>query len=222
MSSPPPRQKSDHSAAIHPLMHWRDGLYSRYFRLVHGRRFARFGTGSRIFFPRDIYNPGWITIGDDVEILHMAFLAATAQTGEPEAALTFGDGCRLGAYNHIYCTRRITFGRKVLTAGNVYVSDNAHDYEAITMPILEQPLGQLKDVTIGDGAWIGANACIIGASIGKGAVVGANSVVTRDVPDFSVAVGAPARIVKRHDPATGLWRKTRPSGEFATDLAETR
>jgi acetyltransferase-like isoleucine patch superfamily enzyme len=65
-------------------------------------------------------------------------------------------------------------------------------------------------VTIGDGAWIGENACVIGASVGKNAVIGANAVVTQDVPDFSVAVGVPARIIKRYNPSSQCWEKVAP------------
>lgn len=209
----------DHSPApIHPLMHLRDGLYVRYFRFAHGRHFASFGRNVRICFPRDIHNPERITIGDDVEILHMGFLAATTPAGGGAASLTIGEGCRLGANNHIYATRSIIFGRKVLTAGNVYVADNTHGYEAFGLPIMEQPVVQMNAVTIGDGAWLGANVCILGASVGRGSIIGANSVVTRDIPDGCVAVGAPARIVKRFDPASAAWRATRPNGDFFTEL----
>lgn len=199
------------------LMRVRDALYTRLFRLLHARRFARFGHKSRINLPRDILNPAFISIGDDVEILHFSLLAATQQTGEPSVTLAIGDGCRLGANNHIYATRSITLGRRVLTAGNVYISDNTHSYADPDTPILAQPVRQLRPVTIGDGAWLGINVCVIGASVGRGAVVGANSVVTRDIPDYSVAVGSPARVVKRLDPQTGRWLPTDADGTFAED-----
>ena len=61
-------------------------------------------------------------------------------------------------------------------------------------------------VTIGDGTWIGINACVMGnVRIGKNCVIGANSVVTGDVPDYAVAVGSPARIVKLLDVESGKW-----------------
>jgi len=202
--------------AISPLMHLRDGLYARYFRLIHGRRFARFGRGSRILFPRDVYNPDRIAIGDDVEIFHFSLLAAAGLIGEAPASLTIGSGCRLGTNNHIFATRRIVLGSAVLTAGNVYISDNSHGYEAVGTPVSAQPVRQLSEVTIGDGAWLGANVCVVGANVGRGAVVGANSVVVHDIPDYAVAVGVPARIVKRYDPATGLWHRGDEVGATAS------
>jgi len=62
-------------------------------------------------------------------------------------------------------------------------------------------------VSIGDGSWLGHGVVVLpGARIGRHVVVGANSVVTGEIPDRSVAVGAPARVVRRHDPARGWVR----------------
>lgn len=66
----------------------------------------------------------------------------------------------------------------------------------------------LSGVHIGDGSWIGCHCAIVGdVHIGRHCVVGANSVVTRNVPDFCVVAGAPARIVKRFDLETGEWMR---------------
>jgi len=75
------------------------------------------------------------------------------------------------------------------------------------MPILKQPIKQLPPMTIGDGTWLGENVCVLGVSIGKNCVIGANSVVTKEIPDYSVAVGAPARIIKKYNLNTNRWEK---------------
>ena len=63
-------------------------------------------------------------------------------------------------------------------------------------------------MVIGEGSWIGTNAVIIGnVRIGKHSVIGANAVVTKDIPDYSVAVGIPARVVRQFDFLTGEWKK---------------
>ena len=66
---------------------------------------------------------------------------------------------------------------------------------------------QLNEVLIGEGSWIGENVCIIGASVGKNSIVGANSVVTNNIPDYCVAVRAPARVIKRYDNKDNQWVK---------------
>lgn len=59
---------------------------------------------------------------------------------------------------------------------------------------------------IGEGTWLGENVCVIGAKIGKHCVIGANSVVTKDIPDYSIAVGAPARIIKQYNFKENVWK----------------
>ena len=110
-------------------------------------------------------------------------------------------------YNHIIATRKILIGKSVLTANHVYITDNLHGYKDVTVPIICQPITQLNDVIIGDGSWIGENVCIIGASIGKHCVIGANAVVTKDIPDYCVAVGVPAKVIKLFDFNTNTWRR---------------
>ena len=95
----------------------------------------------------------------------------------------------------------------MLTADKVYISDNVHDYHNIEIPVKEQPIVQKKEVCIGEGAWLGENVCVIGASVGKHSVVGANSVVTKDIPDYCVAVGIPARVIKKYDFDKKEWIK---------------
>jgi len=94
------------------------------------------------------------------------------------------------------------------------LSDNLHGYEDISIPPRDQPIIQKRDVTIGDDTWLGERVAVIGAHIGKHCVIGANSVVTHDIPNYCVAVGAPAKIIKRYDFDTNRWRKTDAQGQF--------
>jgi acetyltransferase-like isoleucine patch superfamily enzyme len=118
-----------------------------------------------------------------------------------------GDGSCIGNFNHIYATKSIVIGKNVLTADKVYISDNLHGYEDISLPILHQPIKQIGTVIIGDGSWLGENVCVIGAKIGVNCVIGANSVVTKDIPDYCVAVGSPAKIIKRYCFEKQEWLK---------------
>lgn len=166
-----------------------------------------FGENSNIASPLEILGKENISIGNNVQIAYKCRLAAVPHTISPICELIIKDGCLIGNFNHIYATSRILLEENVLTADRVYISDNLHGYSAVNIPILAQPIVQKKEVIIGSGSWLGENVCVIGASIGKNCVVGANSVVINDIPDFSVAVGAPAKVVKRYNCITGIWEK---------------
>ena len=136
-----------------------------------------------------------------------SWIASVPVTGKKKSLLKIGEDCVLGNYNHIYASSSIIFEKEVLTADRVYISDCAHCYEDVSKSIIRQPIKQLNEIIIGEGAWLGENVCIIGASVGKHSIVGANSVVTKDIPDFSVAVGSPAKVVKRYDFILKEWVK---------------
>lgn len=148
-----------------------------------------------------------ISINNNVIIQKHSWLAAVPIHHYENCELIIGEGTIIGHFNHIYATKSIILGKNVLTADKVYISDNSHSYEEINKPIMKQKLIQLKGVVIGDGAWIGENTCIMGASIGKNSVIGANSVVTRDIPDYCIAVGAPAKVIKMYNKNKRIWEK---------------
>ncbi len=176
-------------------------------------RFGKIGIKSRLDSLRNIDGGKNIFLGN-VSIGYKTWLAAMPLTGEKKCKLIIEDGCSIGNFNHIYATHLIHIKKNVLTADRVYISDNVHGYMNIKTPIIEQPIVQKKDVEIGEGSWLGENVCVIGCSIGKNCVVGANSVVTHNLPDYSVAVGSPAIILKRYDRSTSSWRKTDRSGNY--------
>lgn len=196
------------------MLKWPVSVYVRLFRLLFARRFAGFGRGSSVIFPAGVDGAANITLGDDVYIAYKTYLAALPHTGQSECRLEIGHGCRIGRFNHIYATQRVVLGAHVLTANNVYISDNLHGYRNPEVPILQQPIVQNGVVEIGEGSWLGHNACVLGVRIGRHCVIGANAVVTHDIPDHCVAVGAPAAIIRRYDPALQAWRRTHPDGSF--------
>lgn len=173
-------------------------IYRRLWRLAFASNFKRFGKRSYICFPLELQNVDCIEIGNDVSILKHVWLAANYIDSEVPS-LVIDDGSRIGNYNHIVSVRNVYIGKKVLTADKVYISDNLHCYEEISIPIIDQPVRFKDAVHIGDETWIGESVSIIGARIGRHCVIGANSVVTNDIPDYSVAVGIPARVIKKYD-----------------------
>lgn len=176
--------------------------------------FKRIGYKSIIRCPLKIEDACNITIGNKVLIGYKSWLAASPLTGATECNLIIHDGCSIGNFNHIYSTKRIEIQKNVLTADKVYISDNLHGYKDIQVPIIHQAIVQSNTVVIGEGSWIGENACVLGAKIGRNCVVGANAVVTRDVPDYSVVTGIPAKIIKRYNFDLEEWCKTDAEGNF--------
>ena len=148
-----------------------------------------------------------IFVGKGTSIKYKSWIAAKPLTGKRKCKLIFEEGCVIGHFNHIFSTDSIILHKNVLTADRVYISDNLHGYEDINIPIARQPVVQNKTVEIGEGSWIGENVCILGSHIGKHCVIGANSVVVKDIPDYCVAVGIPARVIKRYNIDTNNWEK---------------
>ena len=101
----------------------------------------------------------------------------------------------------------VKIGDNVMLAQNIVVSGLNHGYEDVSLPPSRQKEIR-KQIIISDDVWIGANSVITaGVTIGKHVVIGAGSVVTKDVPDFCVAVGNPARVVKKYSAEDQAWKK---------------
>ncbi|MEA5129461.1 MAG: acyltransferase [Proteiniphilum sp.] len=119
--------------------------------------------------------------------------------------IVIGNYTRIGLGNTVIGP--VTIGDKVNIAQNVVISGLNHKFEDIDKPIAEQGVCT-KQVTIENNVWIGANSIVLsGIQIGKHVVVGAGSVVTRDVPPYSVVVGNPAKVVKQYNFQTKQWDK---------------
>ncbi|WP_319802363.1 acyltransferase [Flavobacterium sp. N502540] len=182
-------------------------LYRKGFYLLNNRKYKLLSSTAIIQRLLRVDGRENISIEKNVIIQKMTWIAAVPLTSESKCNLVIGEGSIIGHFNHIYATGEIILGKNVLTADKVYISDNLHQYEDINLPIMNQGIKQLPKLKIGDGTWIGENVCIIGANIGKNCVIGANSVVTKDIPDYCVAVGSPAKIIKRYNITLQKWEK---------------
>lgn len=169
--------------------------------------FGSIGKMVFIFSPLKIEGKKYIFIEDNVHIYYKTWLYALPITDSENCKLIIGKNSTIGNFNHIVTTHSVVIGNNVLTADKVYISDNIHRYEDIEVPIKEQGVLQKKEVRIGDGSWLGENVSVIGATIGKHCIIGANSVVTKDIPDYSVAVGVPAKVIKKYNFDMGKWEK---------------
>jgi acetyltransferase-like isoleucine patch superfamily enzyme len=120
--------------------------------------------------------------------------------------LSIGAGTSIGTDLVLACAKQVTIGAGVLIAARCFISDTSHTYQDVRSPIISQGVAEGQPVALEDGCWIGINVCIFpGVTVGRNAVVGANSVVTRDIPPCSVACGAPARVIRQHDPSNDSW-----------------
>jgi virginiamycin A acetyltransferase len=136
--------------------------------------------------------------------LRSAFLARVLDRFDTTAQVHFGSvlsqsGARLD--EHVYVGPNCHLGlvhleRDVLLAAGVHIPSGPHTHgiDRVDIPIREQP-GRRTLVRVGEGSWIGSAAVIL-ADVGRHCVVAAGSVVTRPLPDFSVAAGVPARVVR--------------------------
>lgn len=175
-----------------------------------GKKFGKFGAGSIILFPTTtIFNENYIHIGNDTMIGEHVALSAGMMPGQKcltNPVVKIGDRCLIGRGSGIVGHLSIDIGDDVWTGHHVYITDQSHGYSDISRPISQQSQPE-SAVSIGEGSWLGHGVVVLpGAKIGKHVAVGANSVVTGELPDYCVAVGSPARIIKQYSQKDG-WIK---------------
>jgi acetyltransferase-like isoleucine patch superfamily enzyme len=130
-----------------------------------------------------------IRLGDRVTLRRGVVLAGNG-TLTIGSHTTINDGCQISAFDAVH------IGANVMFAPRVCVLDIDHRFDSRDQPLRQQGY-RTAPVFIGDDVWLGANAVVLrGVRIGRGAIVGANSVVTRDVPDYAIVGGVPARVLR--------------------------
>ena len=112
--------------------------------------------------------------------------------------LDVGDRVNIGVGCQIWSMGGLTIEADCRLAGNCYVGGGAYDPDGpVDVPISEQAVVP-EPVSIESDCWLGAGVVVLaGVTIGRGSIVGAGSVVTRDLPPYSIAVGAPAKVIRR-------------------------
>lgn len=171
--------------------------------------FKSVGRRSVIYRPMLICNADCIELADRVSIWDGVRLEAVRDPYGRVPSLTIGTNTNIEQYVQIVCHNRVTIGRDVSITAHCAIVDVTHPYQDISASKIG---GQIADedsfVEICDGALIGYGAVILpNVRVGKRAVVGANSVVTHDVPDFSVVAGSPAKIIKVYSHESRQWTK---------------
>jgi acetyltransferase-like isoleucine patch superfamily enzyme len=138
-----------------------------------------------------------ISFGDKVTVGSYALIRPTnLYGGEPGVGLKVGNQSSIGPYSYIGCSGYIEIGNNVMMSPRVSIYSENHVFSNTSIPMIEQGVKR-SFVKIEDDCWIAANAVILaGVTIGRGAVVAAGSVVTKDVPPYSIVAGNPAKVIK--------------------------
>ncbi|KKN56572.1 hypothetical protein LCGC14_0570840 [marine sediment metagenome] len=139
-----------------------------------------------------------VTLGDRVTIGRNAIIRPSNSYGGPIGeGMKIGNNSNIGAYNYVGCSGFIDIGNDVMIGPRVGLYAENHNFSDTNIPIKDQGVTK-KFIKIEDDCWIGANVIIVaGVTIGRGSVVAAGSVVTKDVPPYSVAAGSPSSILKK-------------------------
>jgi len=128
--------------------------------------------------------------------------------------LTIGKNVEVNDYVHIGCVHGVTIEDNVLIASKVFITDHNHGIysgEGQHSSPLENPKSRIvtgKPIYIEKNVWLGEMVTVLpGVRIGQGSIIGSNSVVSKDIPSYSIAVGSPAKVVKTYNFESGRWEK---------------
>ena len=184
--------------------------------LIYKPFFGKFGLPSYIGKPVFIGNFKRIFIGKRVRI----FPGARIEVIGDDASIVFEENISIGQNLHITSASQLVIGKNTTILESVMITNIDHDYQQIAKPIWEQKL-IIKETKIGENCFIGYGVVIqAGTILGKQCIVGSNAVVRGTFPDYCVIVGIPAKIVKRYDDKSALWKKTNSKGEFLDEISK--
>lgn len=161
--------------------------------------FGGFGKGSLLFRPTALRKPQHIRIGKNVTIRPGVRLEAVVINLAKSPDFRIGNHVSIEQNVHIVCHHRVVIEDNVSITANCAIVDTTHPFDDVPY---DAKVGALISddegfVEIGAGTFLGVGSIVLpNVRIGKGCVIGAHSVVTRSVPDYCVAVGAPAAVVR--------------------------
>ncbi|MDA8162886.1 MAG: hypothetical protein M0022_08325 [Desulfobacteraceae bacterium] len=187
--------------------------------LLHCEMWRFFKTEKAIKFkkPYKLRGASRIHIGENFHAGSNLWLeAVTCYGGQDfDPIIKILDNVSLSTHVHIACTNRIEIGNNVLMGSYVLITDHNHGYydslhstrhESPYIPPARRMLTEDGHITIGDNVWIGSMVSILpNTTIGNGSIIGCNSVVKGDIPSYSIAVGNPAKVIKKYSFDKEIW-----------------
>jgi acetyltransferase-like isoleucine patch superfamily enzyme len=184
---------------------WRLSLMAKLMRPLRERQFGHLGEGSIVYRPDWLYGTQHMSIGDRVVVMRGAWLAVERSAWDrDEPVLRIGNGVGIRSNATISAATSVVIEDDVVFGGSVTVVDSDHTWNAGQPNVLHNPT-EASPIRIGRGTWLGDRTTVLrGADIGEFCMIGAHSVVRGHIPDHSVAVGSPAKVVgKTNAPVEG-------------------
>lgn len=162
-------------------------------------QFKEFGKDSLLAPGVKLHRPKYVSVGKGTSIMSHCIIE-TYPTSDDKPDLRIGDNVSIGEYSHITCANKVTIENGVLTGRFVLITDNSHGNNTkdnADIAPLARKIHSNGPIYIGENVWIGDKVTILpNVTIGKGCIIAANAVVTKDIPEYSVAAGIPAKVIK--------------------------
>ncbi len=135
--------------------------------------------------------------GDGIRIGNDVFIGKGTLFSMLEGSIEIDDGTSIGTYCRIGAMTNTRIGKKALLAAYVYIVGADHESSRTDIPVIDQPNYSKGGAEISDGVWLGTKVTVMdGVTIGRDSIVGAHSLVNSDIPEFSIALGIPAKVIK--------------------------
>ncbi len=167
---------------------WNRALIHR--ELARRRAFARWPLHGNVL---EAFREGRLEVGEGTLLEPHVWLTAPG-----EARIRIGEGSFLNIATMVASEELVEIGDHCMFANGCFVTDSSHRFDDPDKPITWQGFTSKGPTRIGDNVWCGANVVVTsGVTVGERSVIGANSVVTQDIPPFSIAAGAPAKVLRR-------------------------
>jgi len=180
-----------------------------YLYLFYKKKFGNLGSRVRILGKIHTTNPKAIHIGSKCQIGHYCRIESFSNYGKQELSpkLIIKENTCIEHAVHMYCANSLFIGRGVLIASGCMITDNNHGINPEKENYVQQPL-MFKETKISDGVWLGENVSVLpGSHIGEKTIIGANSVVSGSIPPYCIAVGNPAKVIKKYNFQIKSWEK---------------